>query len=379
MSSLTVPFPKSSKKRVVVIGGGFGGIQLVKKLHNKGFQIVLIDKNNYHTFQPLLYQVATGGLEPDSIAYPLRKIFHGYHDFFFRMAKVESIDPTKKLVHTNIGDIDYDELVIASGSTNNFFGMERLAEYAMPLKSVTDALDLRSLILQNMERSLTAGTHREKLQNIIIAGGGPTGVETAGALCELKKHVLPNDYPELNFKETRVILVEAGPRLLAGMSEFASGKALDSLKKLGAEVMLNTSVKDFNGEKVVFADGKEIPCSTFIWSAGVRGEDIKGVAKDSIGKGNRITVDRFNRVIDMDHIYAIGDMALMKEDDFPNGHPMVAQVAIQQANNLAKNLVAHTKSGTLKPFRYKNLGSLATIGRNKAVADFPFIKLQGFP
>jgi len=377
MESTKFNFPESKKPRVVIIGGGFGGIQLVKKLRNKGFQIILLDKNNYHTFQPLLYQVATGGLEPDSIAYPLRKIFQGYSDFFFRMASVESIDAKQKEVHTDIGIISYDELVIAAGSTNNFFGSASLAQNSMPLKTVTDALDLRSLLLQNLERSLTA-VNKEKFQNIIIAGGGPTGVETAGALCELKKHVLPHDYPELNFNETRIILVESGHSILAGMSPFSSKQALDSLTKIGVEVILNTAVKDYDGNKVVLADGMEIPCSAFIWSAGVKGIDMKGVDKESIGHGNRIVVDRFNRILNMEHIYAIGDIALMKEDDYPKGHPMVAQVAIQQANNLAHNLVAHGKSATLKPFRYKNLGSLATIGRNKAVADFPFIKFKGF-
>ena len=372
-------FGKASKKRIVVIGGGFGGIRLVQKLHNKGFEVVLLDRNNYHTFQPLLYQVATGGLEADSIAYPLRKIFQGYKDFYFRMAVVNSIDAEAKIVNADIGDIHYDELVIAAGSTNNFFGLTTLAKNAMPLKTVTDALDLRSLLLQNMERSLTAGKATQQFQNIIVAGGGPTGVETAGALIELKKHVLPRDYPELNFNKTRIILAEAGPALLAGMTSFAQEKALESLKKMGVEVKLKTSVKDFDGEKVVLSDGEEIPCKTFIWSAGVKGVDMKGVEQTSIGHGNRITVDRFNRVLNMEHIYAIGDIALMIEDDYPKGHPMVAQVAIQQADNLAKNIVAHSKSATLKPFNYKNLGSLATIGRNKAVAEFPFIKLKGFP
>lgn len=370
--------PATDKKRIVIIGGGFGGIELVKKLHNKDFQIVLLDKNNYHTFQPLLYQVATGGLEPDSIAYPLRKIFQGYKNFFFRMATVESIDAALKVVHTSIGNIQYDDLVIAAGSTNNFFGMTELADKAMPLKTVTDALDLRSLLLQNMERSLTAGPNKEQFQNIVIAGGGPTGVETAGALCELKRHVLPNDYPELNFKDTRIILAESGSTVLGGFSQYASDKALEALQKIGVEVKLNTAVKDFDGSKVTLADGTIIPCNAFIWSAGVRGVDMNGVVKESIGRGNRISVDRFSRVANMEHVYAIGDIAFMKEDAYPNGHPMVAQVAIQQAKNLSHNIIAHYKSATLKPFSYKNLGSLATIGRNKAVADFGFLKLKGF-
>lgn len=369
--------PRNEKKRVVIIGGGFAGIELVRGLRGKGFQVVLIDKNNYHTFQPLLYQVATGGLEPDSIAYPLRKIFRGYKDFYFRMADLQRIDAEESRIHTDIGDLEYDYLVIAAGSVNNFFGIESIAQNAMPMKSVTDALDLRSLILQNIERSLTPSEDRQKYLNFVIAGGGPTGVETAGALSELKRHVLPCDYPELNFKEARIILIEAGTRLLAGMSEQASRNAKLSLEKMGVEVMLHMAVSDYDGEHVALADGKTIPTVTFIWSAGVRGADVSGLKESSVGRGNRINVDRFNRVMDMEHIFAVGDIALMKEDAYPNGHPMVAQVAIQQAKLLSKNLPAMERGTTLKPFRYRNYGSLATIGRNRAVADFALVRFRG--
>ena len=377
MNRLTELIPATSKKRIVIVGGGFGGIRLIRRLRRKGFQLILLDKNNYHTFQPLLYQVASGGLEPDSIAYPLRKIFQGYPDFFFRMAEVLSVNAGERKVITSIGEIQYDYLVIAAGSTNNFFGVKSLAENSMPLKQVTDALNLRSLLLQNMEHALTAGDDRKKYLNIVIAGGGPTGVETAGALSELKKHVLPNDYPELNFNEAHIVIAEAGPALLGVMSEEAQKNALVSLQKMGVEVKLNTPVKEFDGNTVLFGDNTSLPCKAFIWSAGVRGADIKGIDPASIAKSNRILVDRFNRVLNMDRIFAIGDIALMKEDDFPNGHPMVAQVALQQAANLARNIQAMERSGTLNPFHYKNLGSLATIGRNKAVADFPFLKISG--
>jgi len=371
--------PSSKLKRIVIIGGGFGGINLVKKLHNKGFQIVLLDRNNYHTFQPLLYQVATGGLEPDSIAYPLRKIFQGYKDFIFRMANVEEVSTQNNSLITNIGTITYDYLVLAMGSTNNFFGMKSVADNAMPMKSLTQALDLRSLILQNMELSLVQNSDNQKYLNFVIAGGGPTGVETAGALCELKRHVLPNDYPELNFSRARIILAEAGPTLLAGMSPFASQKALEGLNTMGVEVLLNSAVKDYDGEKVTLNDGRTIYTSNFIWSAGVKGEPINGINPKSVAGNQRILVDNYNRVEGYDNIYAIGDIALISGDvKYPRGHPMVAQVAIQQAANLAKNFVAVTKSKDLTVFRYKNLGSLATIGRNKAVADFSFIKLKGF-
>ena len=370
--------PSSDKKRIVIVGGGFAGINLVKKLNKKGYQLVLIDQNNFHTFQPLLYQVATGGLEPDSIAYPLRKIFQGYSDFFFRMTEVDSVDVAKKQIHTSIGAIGYNILVIAAGSTNNFFGMDNIAEKAMPMKSLSEALDLRSLLLQNVERSIIRTADRQKYLNFVVAGGGPTGVETAGALSELKSHVLPHDYPELNFREARIILAESGPAVLAGMSEFASRSALESLTKMGVEVMLNSAVKDYDGHKVTLADGREIPSASFIWSAGVKGRTIKGIDATSISRSNRIIVDRFNRVLGCEHVFAVGDIAQMKEDGFPNGHPMVAQVAIQQAANLAKNILAMEKGATLIPFKYKNLGSLATIGRNKAVADFPFMKMKGF-
>jgi NADH:ubiquinone reductase (H+-translocating) len=369
--------PESDKKRVVIVGGGFGGITLVKKLRNKGFQVVLIDKNNYHTFQPLLYQVATGGLEPDSIAFPLRKIFQGHRDFYFRMTEVKKIDAARKMIITGIGEVSYDYLVIAAGSVNNFFGMTGIMEKSMPMKSLTEALDLRSHLLQNIEKSINAGTDRSKYLNFVVAGGGPTGVETAGALCELKRHVLPNDYPELDFREARIILIEAGPRLLAGMSEQASAKAKLSLEKLGAEILLNTSVSDYDGNNVTLSNGNVIPSASFMWSAGVKGAGFEGISKEMTGRQNRILVDRFNRVTGMDHVFAIGDIALMTEEKYPNGHPMVAQGAIQMASNLALNLVAMEKSATLVPFRYKDLGSLATIGRNKAVADFPFIRLSG--
>jgi NADH dehydrogenase len=248
----------------------------------------------------------------------------------------------------------------------------------MPMKSLSEALDLRSLLLQNVERSIIRTANREKYLNFVVAGGGPTGVETAGALSELKRHVLPHDYPELDFNEARIILAEAGPSLLAGMSEFASRSALESLTKMGVEVMLNSSVKDYDGDKVTLEDGRELPTASFIWSAGVKGRTIKGIDAASVSRSNRITVDRFNRVLGCDHVFAVGDIAQMKEDAYPNGHPMGARVAIQQASNLAKNIVAIEKGATLTPFKYKNLGLLATIGRNKAVADFPFMKIKGF-
>ncbi|MBK7971692.1 MAG: NAD(P)/FAD-dependent oxidoreductase [Bacteroidetes bacterium] len=370
--------PDSPLKRIVIAGGGFGGITLVKKFRNKNFQVVLIDRNNYHTFQPLLYQVATGGLEPDSIAYPLRKIFHGYKNFYFRMAEIQRVDTHSKVVETDAGPISYDYLILACGSTNNFFGMDELAAKAMPLKSVTDALDLRSLILQNLEQSLEPGANKEELLNLVVAGGGPTGVETAGALCELRNHVLPNDYPEINFQQTRIILVEAGKGLLAGMSDFSSGKALHALQTMGVEVMLNNPVKQFDGKQVTLADGKSITTRTLIWSAGVKGASIPGIPESAMMKNGRIKVDRFNRVEGETGLFVIGDLAFMAEENYPNGHPMVAPVAMQQAENLGTNLLRNDDPTNWKLFKYVNKGAMATIGRNKAVAELPFLKLSGF-
>ena len=370
--------PPFNGKRVVVAGGGFGGIALIRKLRNKGFQVVLIDRNNYHTFQPLLYQVATGGLEPDSIAYPLRKIFQGYRDFYFRMATIQSVDVQRKEVITDIGMVSYDYLVIALGSTNNFFGSSELASKAMPLKSVTDALDLRSLILQNLEAAINATNDQQSYLHFVVVGGGPTGVETAGALCELRTHVLPSDYPEIDFRKTRVTLIESGNSLLGGMSEFASANALKSLRKLGAEVLLNTAVAGYDGEKVILRNGETLYSKTLIWSAGVKGVPIDGLPPDAVLPNHRIVVDNLNRVAGAHGVFIAGDLACMIDDEHPKGHPMVAQVAIQQGKNIAYNLINELKGKSLRSFRYTNPGSLATIGRNKAVADLPFIKFKGF-
>jgi NADH dehydrogenase len=376
--SISSIVPDSPLKRIVIAGGGFGGITLVKKFRNKNFQVVLIDRNNFHTFQPLLYQVATGELEPDSIAYPLRKIFQGYKNFYFRMAEIQRVDVNAKVLETDAGPISYDYLILACGSTNNFFGMDELGAKAMPLKSVTDALDLRSLILQNLEQALEPGADKEELLNIVVAGGGPTGVETAGALCELRNHVLPNDYPEINFMQTRIILVEAGKGLLAGMSDFSSVKALHALQTMGVEVMLSNPVKQFDGKKVTLADGKSITTRTLIWSAGVKGASIPGIPEAVLLRNGRVKVDRFNRVEGENSLFVIGDLAFMSEEKYPNGHPMVAPVAIQQASNLAANLIQSSDTVNWKPFSYTNRGAMATIGRNKAVAELPFLKLSGF-
>lgn len=375
-------FPASGNKRIVIIGGGFGGITLAKKLRNSSFEIVLLDKHNYHTFQPLLYQVATGGLEPDSIAYPIRNIFKGTKNFHFRIADVNLIDAANNLIHTNWGEIKYHYLVIATGSDSNFFGSAQLQKHTMPLKSLTEALDLRSLVLQNFEKALHTNNSDpgriDKYLNLVIIGGGPTGVEVAGALAELKKHVLPNDYPELDISKVKIYLVEAGNEILGTFSDGSSEKALKFLKKMGVQVMLNTKLKDYNGETIIFENGASLNSACVVWSAGVKGALIDGIGKEAIGKSNRILVDEFNRVIGHEAIFAVGDIALMTSDkNYSNGHPMLAQVAIQQAKNLAHSFKNSSKNKLMKPFRYFDLGSMATIGRNKAIAEFSFIKFRG--
>ena len=367
------------RPRVVIIGGGFGGIELAKALKNKGVQVVMLDRHNYHTFQPLLYQVATAGLEPDSIAGPLRRIFEKQKDFFFRMAKVTEISPVAKEVTTPAGKIRYDYLVIATGSTTNYFGNKTVEEKSFPLKKIPQALDLRSHILQNFEKlTLTEDpAETEKLMNVVIVGGGPTGVELAGALGELKKHVLPHDYPELDFGKMKIFLVEGMGKLLGGMSERSSEKALEFLKKFDVDVLLNRIVKEYDGERVLLSDGTVLLSDTLIWAAGVKGEVVPGLNPDVYIGGSRIAIDEYNRVKGYEDVFAIGDIALCSTKEYPKGHPMLAPVAMQQGKLLAKNLVKIRQKKPLKPFKYNNQGVMATVGRNKAVVELPFISFRG--
>ena len=369
--------PNNEYKRVVIIGGGFGGLHLAKGLREKDFQVVMLDKNNYHTFQPLLYQVATSGLEPDSIAYPIRKIFKNQPRFHFRMATVERIDTAANIVETNIGTISYDYLVIATGTTTNFFGMKGVEKYAMTMKTVSESLDLRSLILQNFEKALLANEEeQESYMNFPIVGGGPTGVELAGALAELKNHILPADYPDLDIKRMKIHLIEMQDEVLKPMSDKASEKALKYLIELGVDVMLNKSVASFDGEQLVFKSGEVFKSKTLIWAAGVRGNIIDGFPESSIDRG-RYVVDRTSKVKDTENVYAIGDIGQMITPLFENGLPQVAPVANQQGDFLAKNLVRISVGQQPLLFEYKDQGSMATIGRNKAVVDMGKIKFQG--
>lgn len=370
--------PAVNLPRIVVIGCGFAGLKFTKRIDSSRFQVVLIDKNNYHTFQPLLYQVASSGLAPDSIVYPIRKIFKGKSNFFFRMAKVEHISTAEKMVHTNIGQIKYDHLVIASGATNNFFGMEQIEKYSMPMKSLTESLDLRSMILQNFEEALNTNDleERNRLMNFVIVGGGPTGVELAGAISELREHVLPNDYPDLDFRQMQIHIIEAGSRVLGAMSEHASQKASKALDKFGVQVWLDTRVEDYDGDTVQTSKSN-FESKTMIWAAGIQGS-IPGGLNAAVGRGRRILVDSFNQIEGMDQVYSIGDVAQINSEDYPNGNPMLASVAEQQGAHLARNLNRSLGGRPLQPFVYKDKGTMATIGRNKAVVDLPYWKFSGF-
>lgn len=372
------PVPMTNRPRVLIIGGGFGGITLAKALKNAPFQVVLIDKNNYHTFQPLLYQVATGGLEPDSIAFPLRKLFYKQDNFIFRMAEVKQISTEAKIVHTSIGEISYDYLVLATGSSTNFFGMEGIAKQALGMKNIPEALDLRSLILQNFEAA-HQNADAESLMKFVVVGGGPTGVETAGALAELKRFVLPNDYPELDLRQMEIHLIEASEQLLTGMSLKSSEDAKIALEQLGVHVWLNTKVKDYDGKRIsTDLPNLKFEAATVIWAAGIKGNVPEGIHDESIERGKRIWVDEFNKVEFHDDVYAIGDVAFMRTEAYPNGHPQVAPTAMQQGKNLAENFIRKTKGKALKPFKYFDKGAMATIGRNKAVVDFKNMHLKGW-
>ncbi|WP_310992047.1 NAD(P)/FAD-dependent oxidoreductase [Aequorivita marina] len=364
--------PETNIPRIVVIGGGFAGISFIKQLRKAKVQIVLFDRHNYHTFQPLLYQVSTAGLEPDSIAYPLRKIFRSNMDFHFRFAEVETIDTDSNTIKTSIGSLRYDYLVIATGTRTNFFGNDNIAENSMPMKTVPQALNIRSLILQNIEKAdITVDeAERERLLNFVIAGAGPTGVELAGALAEFRKGILEHDYPELDEEEMHVHLIEGQDRVLPPMSEKVSKKAQKFLEKLNVQIHLETLISDYDGKTVTTKDGKKFETATFIWAAGVTGAPIKGLTGEAlVEKANRYRVDEFNRIKGFDTIFALGDIALMETEEYPKGHPQVAQPAIQQGKNLGKNIRKLLKGEKMEPFKYFDKGTMATVGRNKAVVD----------
>ncbi|WP_339698402.1 NAD(P)/FAD-dependent oxidoreductase [uncultured Marixanthomonas sp.] len=373
--------PQTQKPRVVVIGGGFAGISFIKKIKNENVQIVLFDKNNYHTFQPLLYQVSTSGLEPDSIAYPLRKIFRKNKNFHFRLAEVEYINKEKKEIETSIGKLTYDYLVIATGTKTNYFGNQNIEKNSMPMKTVPQALNIRSLMLQNIEKAdMTEDPEeRKRLLNFVIAGAGPTGVELAGALAEFKNGILEDDYTEMNEAEMQVHLLEGMDRVLPPMSEEASRLAQKALERLGVHVHLNTMIEDYDGKIVTTKGEKSFETEAFIWAAGVTGNPIKGIDGTSLMKKiNRYYVNEFNKVKDTDAIFALGDIALMETEAYPKGHPQVAQPAIQQGKHLGDNFKKLLRNKPLEPFEYYDKGTMATVGRNKAVVDIKKMHLGGF-
>ena len=372
---------KTNAKRVVIVGGGFGGLKLTNALRKTGMQVVLVDKNNFHQFPPLIYQVASSGIEPSSISFPFRKIFRKRKNFYFRMAEARSIFPDKKILQTSIGKIEYDYLVLAAGTTTNFFGNKHLEEEAMPMKTLPEAMGLRNALLGNLERSITCATEQERneLQNIVIVGGGATGVEIAGVLSEMKKYVLPADYPDMDSSQLNIFLIEAAGRLLGGMSPESSAAAEQFLRNMGVNVCLHKKVTDYRDHKVIFEDGMEIPTRTFIWVSGVKAVSIGNIPAECMGRGGRLKVDAYNRVEGLKDVFAIGDQCIMTADkDYPYGHPQLAQVAIQQGKLLAENLKRIEKKKPLKAFHYKNLGSMATVGRNRAVAEFKKVKTQGW-
>jgi NADH:ubiquinone reductase (H+-translocating) len=372
--------PKSKNPRIVIIGGGFAGISLAKKLRNKNVQVVLLDKHNYHTFQPLLYQVATGGLEAGSIAYPIRKVIQEYDDFYFRLTSVKEIDTKNQKVIAEIGELSYDYLVIATGSKTNYFGNKEIERNSMAMKTIPQSLNIRSLILENFEQAVltTDVTEKNSLINFVLVGGGPTGVELAGALAEMKKAILQKDYPDLDINKMEINLVQSGDRILNTMSEKSSKHAEEFLESLGVKIWKNVRVTNYDGRTITTNTDLTFETATVIWTAGVQGATITGLKTDSlVEKVERIRVNQYNQVKGYDNIFAIGDIASMETEKFPQGHPMVAQAALQQGDLLGKNIISICNGLQPKSFVYNDKGSMATIGRNKAVVDLPTYHFSG--
>lgn len=366
-------------KKMVILGGGFAGLQLARRMKNTGYEVLLIDRNNFHQFQPLFYQVATGRLEPSAISFPLRKVFQHQQHTHIRISEVLSVDTTAQRVMTTDGDHSYDILVIATGCTTNFFGNKNFERYTYPMKSTGEAVELRNRILLNFEDALSApADEQEEIMNIVIAGGGPTGVELAGSLAEMKKYILPRDYPDMDFTRLTIYLVEGGPNTLQAMSEASRTKSKQYLEEMGVKVLTNAIAADYDGHTLQLKDGREIKTRTMIWSAGITGNLPAGLPADSVVRGNRIKVDGHNKVPGIENVYALGDIAYMETDaGYPKGHPQVANVAINQAKLLADNMKGALKGRPMKDFVYNSPGSMATVGKHKAVVDLPFISFQG--
>lgn len=361
--------------KIVIIGGGFAGINLAKKLSNKpGVEVVLVDTNNYNFFPPLIYQVASSFIEESNISLPFRRMFQKSHNVNFFNATLLNIVKEDNTIVTTNGDLTYDYLVLAMGTETNYFGMENVKKNSYILKSIDDALELKNRLLENLEKACRTQDpeERKKLMTLVISGGGPTGVEISGMLAEMETHIKDKDYPELKGFHSKIILVDAGPSLLGPMSKKSQNEALAQLQKLGVEVKLNVAVKDFDGKTVFLADGTTIETTTLVWVSGVIAREAKGLPENVTGRGRRILVDGYNKVNETENIYAIGDISYMSDDTtFPNGHPQLAQVAIQQGALLAKNFIRLQNNETLKPFKYLDKGSMAIITKHKAVVDFP--------
>ncbi|CAM3807930.1 NAD(P)/FAD-dependent oxidoreductase [Mucilaginibacter galii] len=370
----------TGKPRVVIIGGGFGGVNLARKLKHTQVDVVMVDKHNYHTFQPLLYQVAIGAIESDAVAFPLRRIFTGQKGFSFHMTEVQQINPGLNTVTTTLGDIHYDYLVVATGANSNFFGNKEIERNTMPMKNIPEALNIRSLILQNLEKAAvtTDLAERAALLTFVVVGGGPTGVELAGSLAEMRLNMLCKDYPDLRPEDMKVYLAEGKPKLIAAMSEQASVKAKEFLLDMGVTIYNDVHVTSYNGDQLVIDNGVNIKSRNVFWAAGVKGEVPVGIPQDVVVRGGRIQTDEISRIKGFQNIFAIGDVAAMITPESPEGHPGVAPVAIQQGGHLAKNIIHLVKGEHTEPFKYHDKGSLATIGRNRAVADLGKIRFQGF-